>query len=213
VSSGLDADRFAVLVHEVRSPVAALSAIAGTLEDGELDSAARRELARLAALASRAIERIVADAAVASIRPERVDPLALVVDAVAAAALRGWEVAVVAPERVPAVKADPARLRQVLDNLIANAVVHAGPGADVSVSVRVDEALEIDVSDTGAGIPRDQLERVFDLGVRLDADTPGSGLGLALARTIVEGHGGTLTVASQPGAGTTFTLSLPLSGP
>ena len=66
------------------------------------------------------------------------------------------------------------------------------------------------MSDTGAGISADQLERIFDIGVRLDPELPGTGLGLALARAIVEGHGGTLTAASVPDRGTTFTISLPL---
>jgi signal transduction histidine kinase len=211
MSSNLDTDRLAVLVHEVRSPVAALSAIAGALSDGELDSAARRELVRLAALASRAIERIVGDAAVASIHLETIDPVALVHDAVAAARLRGVQVTLAAPEEAPAIDADPARLRQALDNLITNAVVHGGPGADVSVSIRVGELLQIDVSDTGAGIAEDELEAIFDAGVRLDPERPGSGLGLALARSIAEGHRGTLTVVSAPGAGMTFTISLPFS--
>lgn len=212
MSSNPDPGRLAVLVHEVRSPVAALSAIAGALANDDLDLASRRELVRLAELASRAIERIVADAAVASIHPETIEPVAVIRDVVAAAKLRGVPIALVAPDQVPAVEADPARLRQALDNLITNAVLHAGPGVDVSLSVRVDEALRIDVSDSGAGIAEDQLDRIFDAGVRLDPETPGTGLGLALVRAIVEGHGGSLTVVSAPGVGTIFTISLPLSG-
>ena len=213
MSSTLDTNRLAVLVHELRSPVAALSAIADALVDGELDSAARRELARLAVQACRAIERIVADAAVASIRLERTDPLALVDDVVAAARLRGVRITVAAPERAPLVELDPTRVRQVLDNLTTNAVVHGGTGVDVSVSVRVDEALRIEVSDNGPGIAGDDLESVFEAGVRLDSHRPGTGIGLALARALVEGHRGTLTVVSTLGVGTTFTISVPLSGP
>jgi len=213
MSSTLDTNRLAVLVHELRSPVAALSAIADALVDGELDSAARRELARLAVQACRAIERIVADAAVASIRLERTDPLALVDDVVAAARLRGVRITVAAPERAPLVELDPTRVRQVLDNLTTNAVVHGGTGVDVSVSVRVDEALRIEVSDNGPGIAGDDLESVFEAGVRLDSQRPGAGIGLALARALVEGHRGTLTVVSTLGVGTTFTISVPLSGP
>ena len=212
MSSSLHADRLALLVHEVRSPVAALSAIDGTLSDGEPDTAARRELVRLAALACRAIERIVTDAAVVSIHPETIDPAALVRDVATASGLRGVRIAITVPERTPAVDADAARLRQVLDNLITNAVVHGGPDAEISVAIRVEEALLIGVSDTGPGIPPADLDRIFDVGVRLDRETPGTGLGLALGRSIVEGHGGTLTVASTPGGGTTFTISLPLRG-
>jgi two-component system sensor histidine kinase BaeS len=210
MSSNLDTDRLAVLVHEVRSPVAALSAIAGTVADGELGTEARRELVRLSALACRAIERIVADAAVASIHRETIDAVALVNDVVSAAGVRGVPIGFAAPKEVPAVDADPARLRQALDNLITNAVVHGGPGVEISVAIRADDALRIDVSDSGPGIAKDELERIFDTGVRLDPDRPGSGIGLPLARSIAEGHGGTLTVESRLGRGTVFTLSLPL---
>jgi signal transduction histidine kinase len=210
MSSNLDTDRLAVLVHEVRSPVAALSAIAGTVADGELGTEARRELVRLSALACRAIERIVADAAVASIHRETIDAVALVNDVVSAAGVRGVPIAFAAPKEVPAVDADPARLRQALDNLITNAVVHGGHGVEISVAMRADDALRIDVSDSGPGIAKDELKRIFDTGVRLDPDRPGSGIGLPLARSIAEGHGGTLTVESRLGHGTVFTLSLPL---
>jgi signal transduction histidine kinase len=210
MSANLDTERLAVLVHEARSPVAALSAIAGTLVEGELDPAARRELARLATLACRAIERIVADAAVTSIRRETVDVAALAHDVVAAARLRGARISFAAPQDVPGVDADAARLRQALDNLITNAVVHGGPHVEISVAVRVDDALRIVVSDSGPGIAEDELERIFDTGVRLDPERPGTGLGLALARSIAEGHGGSLTAESRRGSGTAFTLSLPL---
>jgi signal transduction histidine kinase len=210
MSRNLDTDRLAVLVHEARSPVAALSAIAGTLVDGELDTEARRELVRLSTLACRAIERIVADAAVTSIHRETIDPVALVRDVVTAARVRGVPIAFAAPQEAPPVDADPARLRQALDNLITNALVHGGPGVEISVVLRADDALKIDVSDSGPGIAEDELERIFDTGVRLDPERPGTGIGLALTRSIAEGHGGALTVASCLGSGTVFTLSLPL---
>ena len=211
MSSNLERDRLAVLVHEVRSPVAALSAIAGTLVEAELDGEARRELVRLSTLACRAIERIVADAAVTSIHREPVDPVVLVRDVVTAARLRGAQIAFAA-QQAPLVDADPARLRQALDNLITNAVVHGGPRVEVSIAVRADDALRIDVSDNGPGIAEDELQRIFDTGVRLDPERPGTGIGLALARSIAEGHGGALTVESRLGHGTVFTVSLPLHG-
>jgi signal transduction histidine kinase len=210
MSRNLDTDRLAVLVHEARSPVAALSAIARTLVDVELDTEARRELVRLSTLACRAIERIVADAAVTSIHRETIDPVALVRDVVTAARVRGVPIAFAAPQKAPPVDADPARLRQALDNLITNALVHGGPGVEISVVLRADDALEIDVSDSGPGIAEDELERIFDTGVRLDPERPGTGIGLALTRSIAEGHGGALSVASCLGSGTVFTLSLPL---
>ena len=212
MTAGLDADRLAVLVHEVRSPVAALSAISETLgEGGRLDREARRSLIKLATLACHGIERIVADASVASIRLEAVDPVELVNDVVTAARLHGTRVELWVGGGVPVVDADVSRLRQALENLIVNAVVHGGTDEPVSVSVAADSMVRITVSDSGPGIPPAELERIFEARVRLDPEgSAGSGLGLALARAIAEGHGGSLTVASSPGAGATFALTLPL---
>ena len=210
MSRGLDNERLAVLVHEVRSPVAALSAIAESFAGPEIDSEVRRELVRLAALACRGIERVVTDVAVASIRLEPLDAVGLAEDVVSSAALRGGGVELVA-ERVPTVLGDPARLRQALDNLVGNAVVHGGADGTVVVAVGADDSIRISVTDAGPGIEQEQLERIFDVGVRLDPEAnAGSGLGLAVARAIVEGHGGTLTVTSSVGVGTTFTISLPI---
>jgi signal transduction histidine kinase len=210
VTDGLDAERLAVLVHEVRSPVAALSAIAETFSEGELDREGRLELVRLSLSACRGVERIVTDLAVASIHTEQVDLGAVVLQAVSAARLRGALVeADLAPD-LPSIEGDPYRLRQVLDNLISNAVRHGSPSEVVRVRAQVDGLLRLSVSDSGDGIPPEHQERIFDVGVRLDTSSPGRGLGLALSRAIAEGHGGSLTVSSVPGEGTTFTLTLPL---
>jgi len=211
VSAPSDGDRLAFLVHEVRSPVAALSAIADALAGGDLDEGTRRELAGLALAACRGIERIVGDAAVGSIRLEEVDVGRLVRESVAAATLGGASVSLAIAAGLPRIEADPLRLRQALDNLVANAVTHSPPGGDVVISARVGNgAIRVSFSDTGVGIPIEEQERIFEPGVRLDTERPGSGLGLAVARAIAEAHGGTLTVESAPGEGATFTLVLPL---
>jgi signal transduction histidine kinase len=214
MSKALDADRFAVLVHEVRSPVAALSAIAETLVDGELDPAARRTLVRLVVVACVGIERIVTDVAVASIRFEPVDTLRLVQDVVAAATVRGAALELTASPDVPSVRGDPSRLTQALDNLIANALQHGASDEPVAISVTADTMVRIAVSDTGSGIGPGDLDRIFDPHVRLAPEaSPGSGLGLALARAIAEGHGGSVAATSTVGAGATFILSLPFAEP
>jgi signal transduction histidine kinase len=206
VTAGLDNDHLAVLVHEVRSPVAALAAVAETAADSGGESDEIPTLVRLALAASRAIERIVLDVAVASVRLEPVDMGALVRDAVAAHRVRGAEVAVVVDDGL-IVDGDPVRLRQVIDNLIANALVHGGSEVTVRAARR-EGAVHVVVSDTGRGIAPDQLDSIF-AGVRLDADTSGSGLGLALARAIAQAHGGSLVAQSAPGQGAAFTLALP----
>jgi len=210
MSSRADYDRLVILVHEVRSPVAALSAIAETLRDESVEPSARQELADLVLSACRGIQRVVTDAVVASIRLEGVDPGRLVREAATAAALGGALVRAQAEPALPQLEADPLRLRQALDNLVSNALTHSGSDGEVVVRAATDGGrVLLSVSDSGNGIPSDEQDRIFDPGVRLDTSRPGSGLGLAVARAIAEAHGGTLKVDSVPGEGATFTLALP----
>jgi signal transduction histidine kinase len=211
MTGDLDRERLAVLVHEVRSPVAALSAIAESVGESGVDAAVRAELVRLVVAACRGIERIVADVAVVSIRFEEVDLRELVLDAVAAARLRGSPVQASVADVLPVLEGDAARLRQALDNLIANAVTHGAPSDVVVEGSATGNAVRLAVSDGGAGIRLVDQARIFEAGVRLGSGASGMGLGLALTRAIVEGHGGSLAVESAPGRGTTFTIELPLS--
>ena len=209
--SGLDRDRLAILVHEVRSSVAALAAIAETYPQVRDDVAASRPLVELALAASRGIERVVTDAAVTSVRPEQVDTGRLVQETVAAAVLGGGNVRAEIATGLPLLEADPLRLRQALDNLVSNAVVHSGSTDEVVVRARrADRSILLSVVDTGAGVSLVEQERIFETGVRLDRGRPGWGIGLAVARAIAEAHGGTLTVESAPGEGATFTIALPV---
>jgi len=212
MSKHADSDRLAILVHEIRSPVAALSAIAEALRDESVESSARRELADLVVAACRGIQRVVTDAAVTSARMEEVDPGRLVRETAAAATLGGALVRAQAEPDLPPLEADPLRLRQALDNLVSNALTHSGSDATVVVrAARDGNRVLLSVSDAGGGIPSEEQDRIFDPGVRLDTGRPGSGLGLAVAQAIAEAHGGTLTVESALGEGATFTLALPLS--
>ncbi|WP_037945403.1 sensor histidine kinase, partial [Streptomyces sp. NRRL WC-3774] len=110
---------------------------------------------------------------------------------------------------------DPQRVRQVVDNLLTNAAVHTPAGTAVSVGVRVrDGHAQVRIADAGPGVPAADQERVFDRFYRVDKarsrDRGGSGLGLAVASSLVRAHGGTIELASVPGS-TVFTVSLPLS--
>ncbi len=197
----------AVLAHELRSPVAALGAIAEAYPAA--DDARRRRLLELAGAAAASLERLLADALVDSFRLERFDAGPLVADVSDLAALRG---AVIASETESGlvVDGDPDRLRQALDNLISNAVGHSPRDGTVTVRARrVGESVVISVSDEGEGIASDDVARAFEPGVRLTASRPGSGLGLAVVRAIAQAHGGEVEVESSPGQGATFRLVLP----
>jgi two-component system sensor histidine kinase BaeS len=109
---------------------------------------------------------------------------------------------------------DPVRLRQIVGNLLSNALRHTPPGGRVGVHARMNARdLIIEVADTGAGISALDLPRVFDRFWRADTArgraSGGSGLGLAIARQLAQAHGGELTARSVVGLGSTFTLRLP----
>lgn len=208
-SSGLDDERLAVLVHEVRSPVAALAAVAETFGESPVGDPARHELVRLTVAACRAIERVVMDVAVASVRTVRLDVGALVRESVASHVVRGGDVIAHASEVPLMVEGDAVRLRQALDNLIANALAYGGSASVVVRATRTDDVVQVAVSDAGPGIPAHELERIFELGRRLSDEPAGSGLGLTLTRAIIDAHRGSLEVDSTPGVGSTFTITLP----
>jgi signal transduction histidine kinase len=109
------------------------------------------------------------------------------------------------------VAGDPMRLEQALQNLAANALRHTPKGGRVTLSAALEDAsIVVTVSDTGLGIPPEHLPRVFDRFYKIDparaGQAAGSGLGLSIVKAIVERHGGSVSVSSRPGGGTTFTL-------
>jgi two-component system sensor histidine kinase BaeS len=112
------------------------------------------------------------------------------------------------------VDGDPARLAQVIDNLLTNALRYTDRGGDVTITVRSrDRGVAVDVSDTGVGIAADDLPHVFDRFWRADRSrsraTGGSGVGLAVVQRLVAAHGGRIDVESEPGRGTSFHVWLP----
>ena len=105
---------------------------------------------------------------------------------------------------------DPYRLRQVLSNLVSNALNQMQDGGMLEVSAHLDQAVaRIEVADSGRGIPPDRLEKVFERFVK-SGDSTGSGLGLSIARDLVEAHGGTIAAANRPEGGAVFTILLPV---
>jgi signal transduction histidine kinase len=118
-------------------------------------------------------------------------------------------------EPLPTVSADPDRLGQVMNNLLSNAARYSPAGTVIRVSADVvGEGIEIKVSDQGAGIAADDRERIFEKFYRgkhgATLAVRGTGLGLAVARQLIEAHGGGIGVQSTPGRGSTFWVRLPL---
>jgi len=117
---------------------------------------------------------------------------------------------------LPAVEADPGRLAQVLENLVSNALCYTRAGGQISLSAEADGGtVVLRVGDNGVGIAPEDLPFVFDRFYRADKSLKRngteSGLGLAIAKSIVEAHGGSISVESALGRGTTFTITLPLA--
>jgi signal transduction histidine kinase len=225
--SQLRADFVSLVSHELRSPMAAVIGAARTLQDRwrMLSSDQREsflaligdETSRLAELVGDVLDTSRIEAGTFSYRFEEVDLGRVVDEAVETAALAQQEVPVVASVRgaLPEIRGDRARLRQVLGNLIENAVKYSPEGGEVRVSATAaNGAVQIAVRDSGPGIPREQQGRIFEKFGRVDvpgASKPGTGLGLFIARSIAEAHGGSLGVSSGVEAGSTFTLTLPIS--
>lgn len=220
-AEGARARMAADVAHELRTPLAALQAGLEELRDG-LAPADPAALARLHDQALR-VSRIVGDldalfAAEGATRAVRQDPVELVglvraeVDA-RAAQLRvaDIDVRLDLPEHEAWVRGDAERLHQVLGNLLENCVRHCRPGDSVRVEVGPGERPVLTVADTGPGIAAEDLPHVFDRFWRgpRQAGRPGSGIGLAVVRSLVEAMRGEVAVASDGASGTTFTVTLP----
>jgi signal transduction histidine kinase len=125
----------------------------------------------------------------------------------------GIELELLAPPRMEPVRCDEARLRQVLVNLVDNAIKYSPEGGRVQIRITDSPEPRVEVSDEGLGIPPGQQERVFEKFFRLDPGMArgvgGSGLGLYISRRIVEQMGGKILVDSAVGRGSTFTVELP----
>jgi signal transduction histidine kinase len=227
--SALRADFVSLVSHELRAPMASVVGSAQTLQQRwrELTPPQRdsflaligSETERLAALVADVLDTSRIEAGTFTYRFDDVDVGALVRDSVAGVSLAQDEVEVTAEVHgeLPPVRADRERLQQVLTNLLDNAVKFSPAGERVTVSAyKVDSRVRVEVADRGPGIAKEQQRLIFEKFGR--AHTPGSpgkpgtGLGLFIARSIAEAHGGTLDVHSAPDRGATFTLSLPLGG-
>jgi PAS domain S-box-containing protein len=221
---------FALVSHELRTP---LTSIIGylelVLEDDEALTDHHRRFLGVVDRNARRLLRLVGDllfvahveAGRLALEVSEVDLSTLTIEAVEAARPRAEAKALVletATQGVPPIAGDHDRLAQVLDNLISNAVKFTPEGGTVSVRLAVDNGeAALEVRDTGVGIPAAEQDRLFERFYRATTATeraiPGVGLGLTIAKAIVEVHGGNLDFESVEGSGTTFTVRLPLRPP
>jgi signal transduction histidine kinase len=226
--SALRADFVSLVSHELRTPMAAVIGASRTLQQRwrELSPDQREsfldliagETARLADLIRDVLDTSRIEAGTFSFRFGDVDLARLVRDTVATAQLGQDEVRLRADVRdpLPEIRGDAERLRQVLTNLIDNAIKYSPAGGEVEVRAYPENGwARIDVRDHGPGIAKEDQKLIFEKFGRVtgpDASRPGTGLGLFIARSIAEAHGGALEVHSAPAQGATFTLELPLGG-
>ena len=226
----LKSEFVATVSHELRTPLAAVYGAAMTLRrrDVELGDDGRARL--LAVIASesdrlaRIIEQVLAasrlDSGTFALTVEHCDPRGLALEVVEAARISlpdDIAVGIAARDDLPPVAADPDMLRQVLANLVENAVKYSPHGGRVHVSLEPQEGRVLfAVRDEGLGIPLREQERIFEKFFRLDPNLArgvgGTGLGLYISRELVRRMGGRIWVASREGEGSTFFFELPIAG-
>jgi len=214
------------VAHELRTPLSNLSGYLEAIRDGVVkpDTDTIRSLDEEASSLSRLVDDLqelsLADAGELKLTCHKEGASKLIKQVVAAlqpkAAAKGLTVSVNLPDDLPPVNIDSHRIRQVLHNLLENAVAHTTQGDTITVtSWQQDNQLKVSVADTGAGIPAKDLPNIFERFYRVDKSrtraTGGTGLGLTIAKRLVEAHGGKIEVQSEPGKGSTFTFALPIA--
>jgi PAS domain S-box-containing protein len=208
--------------HELRTPLTMIQGFSELLLARELgEEQSRRALEQINTSAER-LSRLINDLLTVSrldsgrleIRPEPVD-LGAVLQEISTPFRTGREIHSDI-DGVPQVRADRDRLVQILTNLVSNAVKYSPPDAPISVTAtRKGTTVEVAVQDRGIGMTDEEVKRLFEKFYRVDRpqvrDVGGTGLGLYITKNLVELHGGEMRVESEPGAGSTFTFSLPLA--
>jgi two-component system, OmpR family, phosphate regulon sensor histidine kinase PhoR len=213
--------------HELRTPLASLKALADTLQEGALDDppAARRfiirmetEIDNLTQLVNELLELSRIESGKVPLSFHRIQPCDLLSPAYERMALQveraGLALVMDCPPDLPAVFADPDRITQVMINLIHNATKFTPPEGQITLSAYHDgDYIVFFVKDTGVGIPKKDLSRIFERFYKADRARTGggTGLGLSIARHMVESHGGFIWAESEEDLGSTFYFSLPIA--
>ena len=210
--------------HEMRSPLASVKAMVETLEGGAIDDRdvaqdflrrVHRDVNRMTAMVNDLVELSRLESGQADLRPTALDATSVLEEAASQFRLQAaMDVSLVSdfPPELPIVRAEEEKLLQVLVNLLENALKFTPAGGTIRLWARdAGGRVEIGVSDTGAGIPREHLPHVFERFYKVDRARRdrGAGLGLAIVKHIVHAYGGEVGVRSEEGAGSTFTFTVP----
>jgi PAS domain S-box-containing protein len=218
-----------VISHELKTPVALIKGYAGTLrrEDADWDKGTIRESLEIIEEESDRLAQLIdnlLDASRLQAGQLRLDRSDVNLARMAARIVQEFRTQtdrhtfeIDFPDEYPVVQGDAERLRQVLSNLISNAIKYSPDTGKIIVSGRYDDnQVYVAVSDQGIGIPAGERERIFDRFYRVDSAlsrrTQGAGLGLYLVKSVVEAHSGRIWVSSTPGQGSTFVFTLPREG-
>jgi signal transduction histidine kinase len=213
------------IAHELRTPLQSLAGYLDAAADGVVETdaslvqALREETTVLVRLVEDLEQIALSDSGELRLRLRPAAPASVIERCLELARPRAADQGVALEsdlaEPLPAIEADPDRLSQVLRNLLENAITHTPAGGRITVRASSeDSALVIEVTDTGSGIAAEHLPFIFERFYRADSSrtraTGGAGLGLAIVRQLVAAHGGSVSATSTPGAGSTFTVILPV---
>ncbi len=219
-------DLIAEMVHELRTPLASLNTAAHLLAREDVPEERRQRVAdvirseatRLSELATAFLDLARLESGRVQFKAEVLDPRILLGECVGVMRGKAHECGLTLnisiPEQLPALKVDRDKIKQVILNLISNAIKYNRPSGSVNLEAHTTgEELIISVSDTGPGIKEEDQEHLFEKFYRVQSSekiAPGSGLGLAISKRIVEAHSGRIELESEMGVGSTFTVILPL---
>jgi two-component system sensor histidine kinase KdpD len=224
---GMESERLrnsllAAVSHDLRTPLTVLVGLADSLRIGPSDAGAARtagairdQARRMAQLVENLLEmaRFQADGVRLAREWQAIEELVGAALDALDPVLAGHQVDVALPAALPLVRCDAVLIERVLVNLVENAVKHTPTGTRVTIGAGVEgDALAVTVRDAGPGLPPGRERHIFEKFARGDAESavPGVGLGLAIARTIVEAHGGSIRAGNAPGGGAEFVFTLPL---
>lgn len=222
----VSADALAIVSHDLKNPLSILSMVTSLLAESRRTEEDRAKLLQIAQRATQRMERLIGDlldnARIEARRPLAVEPRAMDLTALIREVCEGFGVKAAREgktidfdvrEELPAVHADGERLHQVLTNLVGNAMKFTPPGGRVRLlAERVGSEVRLSVTDSGPGIPEDQVGHLFEPFWQAPCTARlGTGLGLKIAKGIVEAHGGAIGVSSAADGGSTFFFTVPLA--